>query len=71
LDKEAVLVVEVDGFEYHQNNEKQLIRDKMKDNILKCVGIPTLRFATNGSEESKKLIAALRDVVRESGEGNE
>ena len=23
LDKEAVLVVEVDGYAYHQNNEKQ------------------------------------------------
>ncbi len=71
LDKESVLVVEVDGFEYHQNNAKQIIRDKMKDKILKCVGIPMLRFATNGSEERQKLIAALMDVVRESGEVNE
>jgi hypothetical protein len=43
----------------------------MKDNILKYVGIPILRFATNGSEESERLIAALKDVVSESGEINE
>ena len=68
LDKEAVLVVEVDGYAYHQNNEKQRERDVLKDKILQQINLPVLRVATNGSGEREKLIEILKKVVEESGE---
>lgn len=71
LDKEAVLVVEVDGFEYHVNNTEQKNRDILKDKILNQINLPILRFATNGSGEKEKLIYMLNGIVKQSGEGYE
>lgn len=34
LDKQPVLAIEVDGYKYHELNEKQRERDKIKNNIL-------------------------------------
>lgn len=64
LDKEPVLAIEVDGHEYHRNNEKQTIRDEMKDNILAQVSLPLLRIATNESGEKERLIDMLKSVVK-------
>ena len=60
LDKLPVLVVEVDGYAYHANNEKQLKRDRMKDEILRKYDIPILRIGTNESGEENKLREKLR-----------
>ncbi|MFL0248082.1 AAA domain-containing protein [Candidatus Clostridium stratigraminis] len=65
-DKEPVLAVEVDGHEFHRNNEKQLVRDKLKDEILEKVNLPILRIATNESGEKEKLIEMLNKVVKMS-----
>ncbi|MCP3032356.1 endonuclease domain-containing protein [Halobacillus sp. A1] len=35
FNKKPLLVVEVDGYKFHENNPKQLNRDQMKDEILK------------------------------------
>lgn len=59
FDKSPVLVVEVDGYSYHANNQKQLERDKMKDDILKKYNIPILRLPTNGSGEEEKICHLL------------
>lgn len=71
LDKEAVLVIEVDGHAYHHNNEKQLRRDALKDKILGEINLPILRVATNESGEREKLIKMLQEVVKQSGEIDE
>lgn len=63
LDKVPVLVVEVDGYTYHANNQVQSKRDGMKDNILKKYNIPIIRMKTNGSGEEKKLIQKLHEVL--------
>lgn len=68
LDKEPVLAIEVDGHEYHKNNEKQSIRDAMKDKILEQINLPLLRISTNESGEREKLIEMLNKVVKLSGE---
>ena len=68
LDKEAVLVVEVDGYAYHQNNKKQRERDALKDKILQQINLRVLRVATNESGEREKLIKMLEEIVEESGE---
>ncbi|WIW70277.1 AAA domain-containing protein [Anaerosinus gibii] len=58
-DKSPVLAVEVDGYEFHANNPKQLERDKLKDTILKKYDIPILRIKTNESGEEAKLYDKL------------
>ena len=59
LTHQPIIVVEVDGFAYH-NTEKQRERDQVKDTILQKYGIPIIRFSTIGSSENDKLISALR-----------
>lgn len=54
-DKSCTLVVEVDGFDFHENNPEQLRRDALKDGILKKYEIPILRLATNGSREKERI----------------
>ena len=49
------LVIEVDGFAFHDKNEKQLRRDAIKDSILNKYGIPIVRFSTVSSGEAEKL----------------
>lgn len=62
-DKTCALVIEVDGFEFHENNPKQLQRDKMKNEILNKYKIPFLRLPTNGSGEKEKICIALNKLI--------
>lgn len=57
-----VLVVEVDGFAYHNENENEKERDVVKNTILEKYKIPIARFSTVGSNEKNRLIQALRAV---------
>lgn len=59
-DKSCKLVVEVDGFSFHENRPEQLKRDALKDAILKKYSILFLRLATNGSGERERIIQALK-----------
>lgn len=59
LDYQPVLAVEVDGYAFHAENEKQQERDILKNNILKKYEIPIERFATTGSGEKERLAAVL------------
>ncbi len=68
LDKEPVLAVEVDGVEYHQNNEQQFKRDQLKNRILEQNKLSLLRISTNESGEKEKLVQVLDEIVRSSGE---
>ena len=61
-DKRAVIIVEVDGFDYHENNPKQLHRDNLKNEILAKYNIPILRLNTNGSGEKEKLCKILQNL---------
>lgn len=58
-DKACALVIEVDGFTFHENNPEQKWRDKMKDTILGKYCIPLLRLPTNGSREREKIQKVL------------
>ena len=60
---QPVLVIEVDGVAFHENNPVQLKRDALKDRILEKYNLPIIRFATNGSEEEKKLMNKLKEVI--------
>ena len=61
LTHQPVLVIEVDGFAYH-NSEKQQERDMVKNTILEKYNIPILRFSTIASGEESKLISALNKI---------
>jgi len=54
-DKACALVVEVDGFAFHENNPEQLHRDALKDAILAKYEVPILRLPTNGSRERERI----------------
>ncbi|MGH4121852.1 MAG: AAA domain-containing protein [Clostridium sp.] len=64
IDKTPVLVVEVDGYAFHANNKVQLMRDKMKDEILSKYSIPILRVGTNESGEELRLYNKLCEVLK-------
>lgn len=54
-DKKCALTIEVDDFEYHENNPEQLKRDAIKNSIPDKDDIPLLRLATSGSGEREKV----------------
>lgn len=56
MDNKPVLLIEVDGFEFHTNNPKQLVKDEMKDNIAKKNNIKLLRFETGGRAYNENYI---------------
>jgi hypothetical protein len=60
--RRPVLVIEVDGFRFHEDRPEQLRRDALKDSILERLGIPLLRLATTGSHEERRIREALTDA---------
>lgn len=66
IDKEPVLAIEVDGFAFHRNSDKQRRRDDLKNSIFQKIGLPILRFATEGSGEREALKAKLLEIVSTS-----
>jgi hypothetical protein len=61
LTHQPILVVEVDGFAYH-NDPKQQERDQVKNSVLEKYNIPILRLSTVGSGEKQKLISVLEKI---------
>lgn len=56
LDKACIFAIEVNGFNFHENNPKQIPKDAMKQSILEKYNIPLLVLKTNGSGEEQKII---------------
>lgn len=63
ISKQIVLVIEVDGFQFHKKGTKQAERDMMKNRILDKYEIPIIRFATNGSSEKERLKGMLSKLM--------
>lgn len=64
MDKKPILLIEVDGFVFHRNNEEQLKKDKMKNNIARKKNIPILRFETGEKAyDEQKIISEIRKVI--------
>jgi superfamily I DNA and/or RNA helicase len=63
VDKSPILVIEVDGYAYHDQNPTQLRRDRLKDQILEKYNIPILRLKTNESGEEERVVEQLRKVL--------
>jgi hypothetical protein len=58
--KTPILVIEVDGVQFHENNLAQIERDKKKNGILDKYNIPYLRLSTNWSWDREKIIERIR-----------
>ncbi|WP_267879673.1 AAA domain-containing protein [Caldalkalibacillus mannanilyticus] len=63
LNKQPVLIIEVDGFAFHENNPEQLKKDELKNNILRKYQLPLLRLPTTGSNEERKIRSRLDEVL--------
>lgn len=63
LSHQPVLVIEVDGYEYHKEGTAQAQRDECKDRILGKYDIPILRLKTNGSQERERIIRRLMEIL--------
>ncbi|MRH87458.1 AAA family ATPase [Nocardia sp. SYP-A9097] len=61
--KQRTCAIEVDGFEYHENNPEQLARDRLKNSICAKYRIPLLRLPTTGSEEIPRIRNALDGLL--------
>lgn len=62
LTHQPILVIEVDGFAYH-NTDKQRERDLLKNEILRKYSIPILRLNTTESGEKEKIYSKISELV--------
>ena len=63
ISKILLLAVEVDGYKYHKEDNKQKERDILKNNILSKYNIPLIRLTTNGSREESIIRSKLYEIV--------
>lgn len=65
--KEPLLAIETDGYSYHNEQTEQFKRDRIKDRILECYGLPLLRLSTVGHSEEQRIVDALSDGYNYKG----
>lgn len=56
---QPVAIIEVDGVSFHEQQQRQVERDTMKDNILTKANISFIRLKTNESNEKQRIINLL------------
>ena len=56
-------MVEVDGYKYHKEDNKQKERDVLKNNILSKYNIPLIRLTTNANREESIIRSKLDEIV--------
>ncbi len=65
ISKIPLLVIEVDEYKYHREDNKQKERDILKNNILSKYNIPLIRLTTNGSREESIIRSKLDEIVND------
>ncbi|MBL1079062.1 AAA family ATPase [Nocardia sp. 2] len=63
ITKQRLCVIEVDGFNHHENKPDQLALDAIKNAICAAYNIPILRFPTTGSGELDRLRTELAALI--------
>ena len=61
--KNVITAVEVDGYKYHKEDNKQKERDMLKNNILSKYNIPLIRLTTNGSRKENIIRSKLDEII--------
>lgn len=64
MDKSPVLVIEIDGTNFHAKGSLQAERDELKNSILKKSNLSYLRIRTNESGEKERICNALDKAIR-------
>lgn len=64
VSKQAILAIEVDGWQFHQEGSRQSERDQMKNHIMALYNIPLLRLSTTGSGEKEKVATKLSELLK-------
>lgn len=59
-DRNAALVVECDGHDFHERTKDQAARDRQRDRTLTSIGIPFMRFT--GSEIYRDSFGCMREL---------
>ena len=63
VSKKPVLIIEVDGYQFHKEGTRQSERDKIKDTVLSKYDIPFIRLSTIGSGEQEKILEKTKQSV--------
>ena len=63
VSRKPVLVIETDGWAYHNAETKQHKRDEIKDSILEKYKLPLLRLSTIGSQEHIRIKSTLFQIL--------
>jgi len=63
FDKKPLLLIEVDGVRYHEQNMKQRRRDEVKDKAIALSRVPFMRLKTNGDGEKSKVEDMLFSIL--------
>lgn len=63
VNKQPVLAIEVDGYDYHKKGTRQFERDIIKDTIFEKYNLPLERFKTNGSGEKERLFKIINEIM--------
>lgn len=61
--KKPVLAIEVDGFNFHNEETEQYARDEKKNHVLEVYGLRLLRLCTTGNREKEKIVSALKNYI--------
>lgn len=59
VSKKPVLIIEVDGYQFHKEGTEQSERDKIKDAVLSKYSIPFIRLSTIGSGEIERILERI------------
>ncbi len=65
FNKKPILAVEIDWFNYHENDLEHQKKDRLKDSILVKSWIKILRLPTNWSNEKQKIINTLDEILKD------
>lgn len=60
---QLALAIEVDGFQFHEDNPEQLRRDALKNAVCQAYEIPLLRLPTTGSGEDRLIRMRLDAAI--------
>ena len=63
MSRKPVLVIEVDGVSFHEQQKVQQERDSKKNSILEKANIKLLRLKTNESGEEERIRASLNSLL--------
>lgn len=63
IDKSPLMAIEVDGWQFHNNNANQQKNDILKNSIFQKYGLKLLRFSTIGSNEIAILKKHFNELI--------